>query len=116
MLDVPRDIAYEARADSETRRCRTNVWTITKVLNDWPGQLRTTTDLLAMFSEQSVVGGFASTFDKVLLTDILEIDIVEEWGSLVKISQDLRIETGIGLCFFFLLSLHTAITRKWMKH
>ncbi|EQB57807.1 hypothetical protein CGLO_02015 [Colletotrichum gloeosporioides Cg-14] len=71
---------------SNTRHCQT--LEIAHLIRSWPEQLSTTSSLAIQLSMGSSVGGFREAYDKVSLTDRLGVDVLENWGSLVKACRE----------------------------
>ncbi|KAJ0344865.1 hypothetical protein KNSL1_008961 [Colletotrichum chrysophilum] len=71
---------------SNTRHCQT--LEIAHLIRTWPEQLSTTSSLSIQLSMGSSVGGFREAYDRVSLTDRLGVDVLENWGSLVKACRE----------------------------
>ncbi|KAF2186028.1 hypothetical protein K469DRAFT_664515 [Zopfia rhizophila CBS 207.26] len=63
---------------------RSNVFSCTALLRDWPSEIYTTHDLPGLLQQFRTIGGHVRHFDKSLLTDHLEVDLGIEWGALVS--------------------------------
>lgn len=76
-------IKYAARDTvQETVACQ-NVYEILQTLQAWPSKLRTTQALGIKLQSWSNFGGHGNQFDKALLSDYLELDMSDSWGSVV---------------------------------
>ncbi|CZT03079.1 uncharacterized protein RAG0_09953 [Rhynchosporium agropyri] len=88
--DFPQPIVedvYEARDCLRTSRRRLNVAECVNLLRKWPSSLQTTKDLAGVLQEWSSFQGYTSPFEKVLLTDTLDVDWQKDWGSLVNLCR-----------------------------
>ncbi|KPM37446.1 hypothetical protein AK830_g9109 [Neonectria ditissima] len=67
-----------------------NVMEVTHWIRKWPQSLETTESLIQLLAAHNVVGGFCTPFDKASLSDRLNVDIAQNWGSLVLFVQNVR--------------------------
>ncbi|KAK7426297.1 hypothetical protein QQZ08_007198 [Neonectria magnoliae] len=67
-----------------------NVLEVTHWIRQWPQSLETTENLVQLLAAHNVIGGFRMPFDKASLSDRLNVDIAQSWGSLVKFVQNVR--------------------------
>ncbi|KAL2063392.1 hypothetical protein VTL71DRAFT_5197 [Oculimacula yallundae] len=78
---------YLSRDRLATTRKRLNVAECVIHLRKWPDSLDTTKDLAGVLQEWSTFQGYTSPFDKVLLTDMLDVDWQNDWGSLANLCR-----------------------------
>ncbi|KAF2623830.1 hypothetical protein BU25DRAFT_399960 [Macroventuria anomochaeta] len=78
------DLIYLGRDKRATSMVRANAFHITRQLlmqQLWPAD---SPSVLSLLHDASLVGGYDKCFQKVLLTDLLAVDIKAEWGALTQ--------------------------------
>ncbi|KAF4965489.1 hypothetical protein FSARC_6722 [Fusarium sarcochroum] len=65
-----------------------NVLEATNLIRQWPQSFKTTDCLAQMLAQGSTVGGFLTPFEATSLNDKLKVNILQCWGSLVKLSRE----------------------------
>lgn len=95
------DPIYESRDHWRASRSRFNVSECVSLLRTWPASFATTLDLAGILQAYNTIGGHNGRFEKVLLTDILEVQIGAEWGSLVNLCRESSISDAYKLIFTF---------------
>ncbi|KAH7319411.1 hypothetical protein BKA65DRAFT_101684 [Rhexocercosporidium sp. MPI-PUGE-AT-0058] len=78
---------YIARDRLKTTQRRLNIAECVNLLRKWPSSLKTTRDLAGMLQAWSNFQGYTAPFDKVLLTDILDVNWQNDWGALVNLCR-----------------------------
>jgi hypothetical protein len=86
-LKAAKDHAYGGRDRQETNSATRRVSEITHLLYAPPPTIHTTTDLFQVLQQTPFIKGYAQTFSKPLLSDLLETDIGLEWGALVSLCR-----------------------------
>ncbi|KAF2707824.1 hypothetical protein K504DRAFT_410495 [Pleomassaria siparia CBS 279.74] len=77
-----------------------NVAFVSNLLLQWPQKLRPTVQLSGMLEGFSIVGGHAREFEGFKqLTDLLNIDIVTDWGPLAQFCLDSSVQDKFRLIF-----------------
>ncbi|KAH7403218.1 hypothetical protein BKA64DRAFT_443813 [Cadophora sp. MPI-SDFR-AT-0126] len=87
-LNSSEDNVYDARDHLVPSQSRTNVLECVKLLLTWPSQLPTTQDLIGMIQQWGDLEGCDQSFDRILLTDMLDLNWTTDWGPLVNFCRD----------------------------
>ncbi|CAG8953309.1 hypothetical protein HYFRA_00003516 [Hymenoscyphus fraxineus] len=97
------DVRYQSRDTWSTvaPSARSNVLECATLFRTWPIKMPTVKNLLQRFQRWSEIGGYKKTFDKVLLTDLLDMDIKSEWGSLTHLLRTSTRSDSYKLMFLF---------------
>jgi hypothetical protein len=82
------DVPYLARDRCLNTVARDNVLECAKLIRSWPSRIRSSEDLGGMLQNWEVIGGHIGRFEKVLLTDILHVDLASDWGALVDLCRE----------------------------
>jgi hypothetical protein len=98
-----RDHAYRPRDSRTDGVKRDNVSRMTKLISQWPNQVANTSNLTALLEDMTVIGGYVRFFDKIQITDILNVDLGVDWGALVKTALDHSRNESFKLTFLFSL-------------
>jgi len=101
--ELTMDHHYPARDCRQQSSARSNVFSCTALLRDWPSEINTTHDLAGLLQQSPTIGGHVRDFDKSLLTDHLEVDLAIEWGALA--STCCQATEGDRYSLMFLLGL-----------
>ena len=94
-------LEYVSRDRSLGDPRRTNVMECTSLIRDWPSKIHTLSNLAEIFQSWANIGGYLCSFDKVLLTDLLEVQFDTLWGPLVKVCRESTSENPYRLMFLF---------------
>ncbi|KAL1638643.1 hypothetical protein SLS58_008761 [Diplodia intermedia] len=95
------DVTYMARdRHSPTSQCQ-NVFDSVKLLIRWSPQLPTTTILASLLQQWPVIQGHGQKFNKVLLSDILDLPFGIHWGSLIEFCRKATHDDVYSLTFMF---------------
>ncbi|KAG0648167.1 hypothetical protein D0Z07_5692 [Hyphodiscus hymeniophilus] len=100
---TPPDHVYKARDRLRTSQGRANVIECIKTIQQWPTDIHTTSDLAGIFQDWATIGGYQGFFEKFLLTDLLSVDFVADFGSLVNLCRCCSAEDSHRLMFLFAL-------------
>ncbi|KAM0348261.1 hypothetical protein ACHAPU_004229 [Fusarium lateritium] len=65
-----------------------NVLEVAHLIRQWPQSFKTTDCLAQFFSQGSTVGGFLVPFEAASLNEKLKVDILQHWGSLVRLARE----------------------------
>jgi Protein of unknown function (DUF3638) len=84
---VAPDQPYEARDRYQASKERLNVFESATLVRKWPSVLPEIPDLAGILLNWPTIGGYDRSFDKFLLTDLLDIDFALEWGSLANLCR-----------------------------
>ncbi|KAG9230021.1 hypothetical protein BJ875DRAFT_499490 [Amylocarpus encephaloides] len=95
------DTKYYARDGWRTTGSRDHVFQCTELIHAWPSQMATHPDLAAMLQTWPSIGGYSGSYDKVLLSDLLDTRLSTDWGSLVTLCQSSTKENIHHLMFLF---------------
>ncbi|KAL9633457.1 MAG: hypothetical protein Q9164_004691 [Protoblastenia rupestris] len=100
------DMPYSARnCDQDSQPC-CNVYESASLIRDWPSSspnLAITSDLATHLKEWPLIGGCDRQFNQFLLSDLLELDIGLEWGSLINVCRSSGPMNMDRLMFLFAL-------------
>ena len=80
---------------------RANVIECTSLIRDWPSKIHTPLDLAGILQNWTNIGGYVCSFDKILLTDLLDVQFDTLWGSLVNVCRESTSESAYRLMFLF---------------
>ncbi|CAG8973686.1 hypothetical protein HYALB_00002252 [Hymenoscyphus albidus] len=90
---TPRD-GWRQRTDSlasfETNAstvARSNVFECVTLLRTWPARMSTEKSLVKILQDWSDFGGYNEPFDRILLSDLLNMDFKVQWGPLVQLCR-----------------------------
>jgi len=97
------DLVYSSRDILGTGTSRKNALRSISLLRNWPDKIPTTDDLAGILQNWPVIGGCHDTFDKVILSDLLDIEIDTAWGSLVNLCRNATFKDVYRLMFLFVL-------------
>ncbi|EEP77435.1 predicted protein [Uncinocarpus reesii 1704] len=100
-LNPPADLQYEARHRFTKSIARLNVFETVTLIKNWSPDMCAPIDLATTFEKWPNIGGFSATFDKVLLSDLLDIQFDTLWGSLVDLCRKASPEETYRLMFVF---------------
>ncbi|KAF2494893.1 hypothetical protein BU16DRAFT_590135 [Lophium mytilinum] len=81
------DVEYTARDSCPRSYGRSKVFECASIVRSWPNAIKTTTDLAGILQQWPIIGGYNGKFDKVVISDLLSLDMSREWGRLVKMCQ-----------------------------
>jgi hypothetical protein len=101
VLQTVSDVEYIARDRYRASQERSNVFKCTSIIRDWPSRLYTTTDLVGILQTWPNIGGYHGSFEKILLSDLLDVNFPLEWGSLVNLCHKSSFVDRHRLIFLF---------------
>ncbi|KAK0115534.1 hypothetical protein ONS96_013988 [Cadophora gregata f. sp. sojae] len=81
------DIVYDSRDHLGSSQSRMNVVECVKLLKTWPSQLSTTRDLMGMIQQWGDLEGCEGSWDRILLTDMLNLNWTTDWGPLANLCR-----------------------------
>jgi hypothetical protein len=94
-------VPYVSRGRRSTSVEQSHVYECIRLLSAWSSALPLPMDLMTSIQSWPRIGGYIGAFDKVLLTDLLDVDFAAEWGSLVKVCSDSSKADSFRLKFLF---------------
>lgn len=97
---VPASYSYAARDTWSVSQRRLNVVECATILRKWPSKMTTTTDLAGILQGCNI-GGYNGTAEKILLSDILDLDFQSEWGSIINLCRTAGPDDAFRLMFLF---------------
>ncbi|KAF2802818.1 uncharacterized protein BDZ99DRAFT_428253 [Mytilinidion resinicola] len=97
------DVEYTARDSCPRSHGRSKVFRCASIVRSWPNTIRTTKDLAGILQQWPIIGGYNGNFDKVVISDLLSLDMSREWGRLVKLCQGSEAKDRYSLMFLFSL-------------
>lgn len=95
------DTPYDARDRHVKREERARVYEAVSLIRLWDVQLPRRPDLVALLQGWPNIQGHGHSFNKTLLSDLMNIDFPLEWGSLVDFCRRSRKEERHALGFLF---------------
>jgi len=95
------DMVYKSRDRQASSPHATNVYQITRLICKRPISIHMTRDLAAILQDWKLIGGFHDTSENSSssLSDLIEINIGEQWGSLVKFCRHTDVQDSYRLAF-----------------
>ncbi|KAF4980380.1 hypothetical protein FZEAL_3610 [Fusarium zealandicum] len=97
---LPKNLTYKPRDRPSTAKImHRNVLEVAHLIRQWPQNLQTTENLAQRLAQSSIVGGFAETLNAASLSDKLKVDILQNWGSVVRYTRET--EDRYRLMFLF---------------
>ena len=81
------DLPYTARDRSLASQARLNVFESASLIRNWPSEMPTIPKLAEMLPNWPTIGGYDRTFDKFLLSGLLDVQFACEWGSLANLCR-----------------------------
>jgi hypothetical protein len=81
------DLPYDSRDRFQASRAYLNVFETTSAIRNWPSEVPQTPDLAGILQNWPTIGGYDRSFDKVLLSDYLDVQFALEWGPLVNLCR-----------------------------
>ncbi|KAL9104009.1 MAG: hypothetical protein Q9163_000987 [Psora crenata] len=102
-LQASGDLPYNGRECGTDDQARLNVFESSFLIRKRPSQLHTPSDLAGLLRKWSVIGGYDRDFDQFLLSDLLELSLATEWGSLVNLCRSSTPNDRYRLMFLFAL-------------
>ncbi|KUJ24466.1 uncharacterized protein LY89DRAFT_663197 [Mollisia scopiformis] len=95
------DQKYQSRDRWRPSHSRANVSECVNLLCTWPASFPTTSDLAGLLQGWTIIGGHTGRFEKILLSDVLNVELGAEWGSLVNLCRDSSTSEMYKLMFLF---------------
>ncbi|XPS95694.1 hypothetical protein M3J09_004979 [Ascochyta lentis] len=93
------DMLHYARDRHATTAPRANTSKITRLLLEQQPSPTDSPSLLSLLHDAPVVGGYDKCFQKVLLTDLLAVDVKTEWGALTQRAMKCDLQDRYNLMF-----------------
>ncbi|KMU80413.1 hypothetical protein CISG_02264 [Coccidioides immitis RMSCC 3703] len=100
-LDSPVDLQYEARDKFVHGQSRVNVFECVTMISRWSSDMCPSIDLADIFQTWTTIGGFNLSFDKFLLSDLLDVEFGMLWGPLVNFCRTVGSNDRYHLMFIF---------------
>ncbi|EER23013.1 hypothetical protein CPC735_020410 [Coccidioides posadasii C735 delta SOWgp] len=100
-LDSPVDLQYEARDKFVHGQSRVNVFECVTMISRWSSDMCASMDLADIFQTWTTIGGFNLSFDKFLLSDLLDVEFSMLWGPLVNFCRTVGSNDRYHLMFIF---------------
>ncbi|KAI9733803.1 MAG: hypothetical protein M1818_007070 [Claussenomyces sp. TS43310] len=100
-LEGPRNLTYHARDRCRASQSLLNVSESVSIIRDWPSKLPTPANLARILQDWPNIGGYDRSFDRVLLSDCLDIQFAADWGALVNLCLASNSEDKYALMFLF---------------
>ncbi|KAE8369244.1 hypothetical protein BDV27DRAFT_153320 [Aspergillus caelatus] len=82
------DASYDSRDKLERNNATGNVFEIINILHTSPSRICTTTNLAQVLDGIPYIKGYIERFQSPQLSDLLDLDIGEEWGRLFMLCRD----------------------------
>ncbi|KAF2135526.1 uncharacterized protein K452DRAFT_303485 [Aplosporella prunicola CBS 121167] len=95
------ETVYISRDAPKTSKMRQNVFESTLLLRQWPSRIFSTQDLAGVLQSWPTIGGYDRVFDKVLISDRLNVNFGLEWGALVRLCLEATSKDLHRLAFLF---------------
>lgn len=95
------DAHYDSRDGWRSTIARNNVFESVSYFRNWSSSMSTEKNLVKILQHWSDIGGYNAPFDGVLLSDLLQIKLSDEFGALVVLCQKLGKEDMYKLMFLF---------------
>jgi hypothetical protein len=99
--DAPKDLVYAGRDKSAFSKAHSNVYVSTTLLRRWSSNVSFPIDLNSFFSQWPTIGGFDRSFNKVLVSDSLNVDLSMEFGALTNLCRKSEQKDSYKLMFLF---------------
>lgn len=93
------DTIYSGRDKRNANLARANAFYITRQLVMRQSSPEGSPSLISLLHDASLVGGYDKIFNKVLLTDLLAVDVRGEWGALTQRAFECEPRDRHGLMF-----------------
>ncbi|ESZ96422.1 hypothetical protein SBOR_3154 [Sclerotinia borealis F-4128] len=97
------DSKYDSRDNYRASQRRKNILECVDSINRWPQTIHTTADLAGVLQKYQDLAGFTSEFEKILLTDRLDVDFGLSFGPLYRFCQQVSADDKFRLQFLFAL-------------
>ncbi|EFQ97651.1 hypothetical protein MGYG_00689 [Nannizzia gypsea CBS 118893] len=87
-LPVLKDAIYQPRDRFQGGLSRSNVFEISSLVKNWSTNTGPPIDLIKKMESWPTIGGYCTIFDKVLLSDMLDVQFDVSWGSIVNFCRN----------------------------
>lgn len=84
VVEEPEDVVYASRDHFKSTASRQNVFEAVTIIRNWPSKLYASSDLAGILQSWPNIQGYDGQFNKVILSDLLDIDFAAEWGPLAN--------------------------------
>ncbi|OJJ45284.1 hypothetical protein ASPZODRAFT_99177 [Penicilliopsis zonata CBS 506.65] len=98
---IVEDARYRTRARPRISQARQNVYEVASLVLEWKQELCSARNLAAALQTWPAIGGYGESFNKTLLSDILQVDFAVEWGSLAMLCRSFCENDKFRLMFLF---------------
>jgi len=95
------DLPYDSRDRFQASRACLNVFETASAIRNWSSEMPQTPDLAGILQNWPTIGGYDRSFDKVLLSDHLDVQFALEWGPLVNLCRTSGPRDRYRLMFLF---------------
>ncbi|KAI9644579.1 hypothetical protein NHQ30_006600 [Ciborinia camelliae] len=102
-LEITSDLKYDSRDKYRASQKRKNILECVDSINRWPQTMNTPADLAGIIQTYQDLTGFTTEFEKILLTDRLDVDFGLCFGPLYRFCQQVSIDDKFRLQFLFAL-------------
>lgn len=98
---VAEDLVYQPRDRQSSSQQRLNVFETASILRDSPPRIGCMADLPKTLCQWPIITGFKNTYDNILLTELLGVDLAGEWGALINLCRFSDRDAIYRLTFIF---------------
>jgi hypothetical protein len=95
------DLPYDSRHRYQAKQGCLNVFESLNLIRNWAPEMPTTPDLAGILQNWATIGGYDRSFDKFLLSDLIDVQFALEWGSLVNLCRTSGPQDKYRLMFLF---------------
>lgn len=96
------DLPYLVRGHHDYQKSQEHVFEAARLINDWPNKLPSTALLHVLMQQWPHIAGYGDgmiVYDKVRLSDHLDVDVASSWGPLVNFCRLTRQDAKYRLLF-----------------
>lgn len=93
------DNVYQSRDVPQKSELCSKVFETGYLIQNWSSKFETTSDLAGIMQQWPMIGGHVVSFNKILLSDLLELDVASAWGSLVSLCMSSDVQRANSLMF-----------------
>ena len=97
--EAAQDVHYSSRDRSPLTQAHRNVIECVTLIRRWPSSLHSAADLAGVLQACPTIQGFETSFEKVLLSDHLDVDFAAQWGALVRTCRSFKQEDQFKMIF-----------------
>ena len=96
-------VAYETRTSLTAATRRAKVFEAASLIRKWSYHISTPPNLVELFQRWPSISGFTADFDRTLITDLINVDLAENWGPLFRLCRKFIETDRYRLMFLFAL-------------